>query len=224
MAVTMKNVVFGDMKTQFVPHRKHITSPLQSPAVQCYVRCEVFMAVTMRNAVLLDVTPWGYYKNRRLGGTYRFYQQGDKNRRARNWYVPLKHRFLQELHGITSQKTTFFFAVLFFLLLSILRAEFIFISLPLPCVHLFALCPLPLPLCGQLPCPTALRWMTQGACVTARVNWEPSPCWICKVPLLPRRTRRGRQLAVRITTSSRRWSVWTDYGHLYSACSSSAAP
>jgi hypothetical protein len=31
-AVTMKNVVFWDIKTQFVSHRKHITSPLQSPA------------------------------------------------------------------------------------------------------------------------------------------------------------------------------------------------
>jgi hypothetical protein len=30
-AVTMKNVVFWDMKTQFVLHRRHITSPLQSP-------------------------------------------------------------------------------------------------------------------------------------------------------------------------------------------------
>jgi hypothetical protein len=31
-AVTMKNVVFWDKKTEFVPRRKHITSPLQSPA------------------------------------------------------------------------------------------------------------------------------------------------------------------------------------------------
>jgi hypothetical protein len=31
-AVTMKNAVFWDIKTQFVPHRRHITSPLQSPA------------------------------------------------------------------------------------------------------------------------------------------------------------------------------------------------
>jgi hypothetical protein len=31
-AVTMKNVVFWDIKTQVVPHRRHITSPLQSPA------------------------------------------------------------------------------------------------------------------------------------------------------------------------------------------------
>jgi hypothetical protein len=31
-AVAMKNAVFWDIKTQFVPHRKQITSPLESPA------------------------------------------------------------------------------------------------------------------------------------------------------------------------------------------------
>jgi hypothetical protein len=31
-AVTMKNVVFWDIKAQFVLHRRHITSLLQSPA------------------------------------------------------------------------------------------------------------------------------------------------------------------------------------------------
>jgi hypothetical protein len=31
-AVTMKDVVFWDIKTQFVLHRRHITSPLQSSA------------------------------------------------------------------------------------------------------------------------------------------------------------------------------------------------
>jgi hypothetical protein len=31
-AVIMKNTVACDIKTQFVPHRKHITSPLQSSA------------------------------------------------------------------------------------------------------------------------------------------------------------------------------------------------
>jgi hypothetical protein len=36
-AATMKNVVFWDIKTQFEPHRRHITSPLQSPAGSCYV-------------------------------------------------------------------------------------------------------------------------------------------------------------------------------------------
>jgi hypothetical protein len=31
-AVIMKNAVFWVIKPQFLPHRKHITSPLQSPA------------------------------------------------------------------------------------------------------------------------------------------------------------------------------------------------
>jgi hypothetical protein len=31
-AVTRKNVDFWDIKTQLVPHRRHIISPLQSPA------------------------------------------------------------------------------------------------------------------------------------------------------------------------------------------------
>jgi hypothetical protein len=31
-AMTMKNVVFWDIELLFVPHRRHITSPLQSPA------------------------------------------------------------------------------------------------------------------------------------------------------------------------------------------------
>jgi hypothetical protein len=37
----MKNVVFWDIKTQFVPHRRHITSPLQSPVGECYLKFEV---------------------------------------------------------------------------------------------------------------------------------------------------------------------------------------
>jgi hypothetical protein len=68
-AVTMKNVVFWDIKIQFVLHRRHITSPLQSPSGYCYVRFEVFTAVTMKNAVFWDVTPCGSCKNRRVGGT-----------------------------------------------------------------------------------------------------------------------------------------------------------
>jgi hypothetical protein len=47
----MKNVVFWVIKSQFVLHRRHITSPLQSPASYCYVRVEVFTAVTMKNVV-----------------------------------------------------------------------------------------------------------------------------------------------------------------------------
>jgi hypothetical protein len=43
MAVTMKNAVFWNIKTQFIPHRSH-KSPLQSQAGYVYVRFEVFTA------------------------------------------------------------------------------------------------------------------------------------------------------------------------------------
>jgi hypothetical protein len=51
----MKNGVFWDIKTQFVLHRRHITSPLQSPASYCYVIFVVFTAVTMKNVVFWDI-------------------------------------------------------------------------------------------------------------------------------------------------------------------------
>jgi hypothetical protein len=53
----MKNAVFWDIKTHFVPHRRHIMSPLQSPAGQCYVRFGVITAVSMKNAIFWNVTP-----------------------------------------------------------------------------------------------------------------------------------------------------------------------
>jgi hypothetical protein len=34
----MKNVVFWDIKTQFVLHRRHVTSLLHSPASSSYVK------------------------------------------------------------------------------------------------------------------------------------------------------------------------------------------
>jgi hypothetical protein len=54
-AVTMENVVFWDITTQFLSHRRHITSPLHSPAGYCYVKFEVFTAVTMKNVVFWDI-------------------------------------------------------------------------------------------------------------------------------------------------------------------------
>jgi hypothetical protein len=51
----MKNVVFWDIKPEFIPHRRHITSPLQRPASKCYVRFEVFTAVTMKDVVFWDI-------------------------------------------------------------------------------------------------------------------------------------------------------------------------
>jgi hypothetical protein len=54
-AVTMKNDVFLDIKTQFVPQRRQIISSLRSQASYCYVRFEEFTAVTMKNAVFWDI-------------------------------------------------------------------------------------------------------------------------------------------------------------------------
>jgi hypothetical protein len=51
----MKNVVFSDIKTQFLLRRRHITSPLQSADGKCYVTFEVFTAVTVKNVVFWDI-------------------------------------------------------------------------------------------------------------------------------------------------------------------------
>jgi hypothetical protein len=51
----MKNADSWDIKTQCVPRRRHSMSPLQSPASYCYVRFEVFTAVTMKNADCWDI-------------------------------------------------------------------------------------------------------------------------------------------------------------------------
>jgi hypothetical protein len=40
----------------------------------------VFTAVTMKNAVFLDVVPCRFYMNRRFGGKYRLHLQGKKIR------------------------------------------------------------------------------------------------------------------------------------------------
>jgi hypothetical protein len=51
----MKNVVIWGINTGFIPHRRHITSPLQSPAGQFYVISEVSTAVIMKNFVFWDI-------------------------------------------------------------------------------------------------------------------------------------------------------------------------
>jgi hypothetical protein len=97
---------------------RNVSSELRE-AKQC--KSEVFTAVTMKNVVFGDVTPCGSCNNRRFQRTYRLCDQGDKNRRARNnvrsnWkpkqapkkYVPPKRLFLQQPHGVTSQKTALF--------------------------------------------------------------------------------------------------------------------
>jgi hypothetical protein len=67
----MKNVVFWDIKPQFVFHRRHITSRLQSPASSRYVRFEVFTAVTMKNVVFWDIKPSSYFTGDTLRLHYR---------------------------------------------------------------------------------------------------------------------------------------------------------
>jgi hypothetical protein len=79
----------------------------------------------MKNGVFWVVTPCGSCMNRRFGGTWRLLHQGDKigelgttqaatnNRRTlrrntKRRQVPPKRRFLQEPHGVTTQKTPFF--------------------------------------------------------------------------------------------------------------------
>jgi hypothetical protein len=74
----MKNVVFWDIKTQSVLHRKHITSLLQNPAAQYYVRYEVLTAVTMKNAIFWDVEAWSPVKMI-LPINFRLHLQGGKN-------------------------------------------------------------------------------------------------------------------------------------------------
>jgi hypothetical protein len=50
----MKNVVFWDIKTQFVPHRRHYVSATE-PSRLNYVRFEVVTAVSMKNALFWDI-------------------------------------------------------------------------------------------------------------------------------------------------------------------------
>jgi hypothetical protein len=75
MSVIMKNIVSWDIELSSYL-TGDITSPLQSPAGQCYVRFEVFTAATMNNTVFWDVTSCGSCKNRRFEETYVLHQQG----------------------------------------------------------------------------------------------------------------------------------------------------
>jgi hypothetical protein len=62
--------------------RMHVSAILEISSL-C-VSAEVFMMVTMRNAVFWDVMPCGSCKKRCFGGKYRFIHHGDKNQQARN--------------------------------------------------------------------------------------------------------------------------------------------
>jgi hypothetical protein len=49
---------------------------LYSAKREIFIRFEVFTAVSMKNAVFLDVASCRYCVNRRYGGTYRLHLQG----------------------------------------------------------------------------------------------------------------------------------------------------
>jgi hypothetical protein len=59
-------------------------STLKSPTGLFYVRFAAFMAVTMKNVVFWDVTPFSSCKNKRFGGAYRLHYQGDIQRTRNN--------------------------------------------------------------------------------------------------------------------------------------------
>jgi hypothetical protein len=76
--------------------------------------------VSVKNGVFWDVTTCASCKNRRFGGTYMVFLRNVRrllvtanvflvHRLLSLWwrrrYVPPKRRFLQESHGVTSQKT-----------------------------------------------------------------------------------------------------------------------
>jgi hypothetical protein len=65
----------------YLPCMLHVASIKSSLIL---LRFEVFTAVNMKNGVFWDVTPCGSCKNRRFGGTYRLFQQGETKLLTRN--------------------------------------------------------------------------------------------------------------------------------------------
>jgi hypothetical protein len=53
-AATMKNV-FWYIKPKFVPHRRHITSPLERTSSWCYISFQVFTVVTEKDIIYWDI-------------------------------------------------------------------------------------------------------------------------------------------------------------------------
>jgi hypothetical protein len=66
--------------TLSVPDHKRLSNnPLaQVPSCGKFVRSEVLTAVTIKNAVFWDVTPYDSCKNRRFGVAYSIHHQGGK--------------------------------------------------------------------------------------------------------------------------------------------------
>jgi hypothetical protein len=92
-------------------------------SAECFTvsQFQVFKAVTMNYTVMWDVTLCGSCKEQRFGGTNRLHHQDCKiwragtleltSNRSKLRYLPPKRQFLQEPHGVTSQKTAFFISI-----------------------------------------------------------------------------------------------------------------
>jgi hypothetical protein len=83
-----------------------------------FIVLEVLTAVNSKNAVLWDVISCGSLKNRRFGGTYRLYNQGDSgglrtkltvtNNRSNLLTLFLAHRFVTlMMEAMSFSKTSF---------------------------------------------------------------------------------------------------------------------
>jgi hypothetical protein len=73
-----------------------------------FVRFEVSTAVTMMIIIFWEMTPWGSYKNRRFGGSYRLHLQGARVRvvTERSCKLLYRHRLVEERSVICSHSCT----------------------------------------------------------------------------------------------------------------------
>jgi hypothetical protein len=67
----MKNVVFWDIKTQFVLHRRRITFRYRAQPVNAILRFEVFTVVAMKNVVFWDIKTQFVLHRRHITFRYR---------------------------------------------------------------------------------------------------------------------------------------------------------
>jgi hypothetical protein len=65
----MKNAIFWDINSRSYLTGDTLLLRYRTTPVKCYVRFEVFTAVTMKNAVFCDVTPCGSLRTNGFGGT-----------------------------------------------------------------------------------------------------------------------------------------------------------
>jgi hypothetical protein len=83
MAVIVKNAVFSDIKTARSSQQTHYISTTE-PSRLMLRNIWGFQGGIMKNAVFWDVTPCSSWRDRRIGGMYRFHHQDEKTRLSTN--------------------------------------------------------------------------------------------------------------------------------------------